>query len=913
MEAIFKQDWLNQVSRHLSEDDWLAGIELYRDNRISKVNHFEQLIYGKVRTFAGNQEVRLKLHTNGKMIQWVECTCPRNRKKGIYCEHIAALFLHLHQERDDLFSQDSKLPFPLLAKNAESGQGKLLHTVCGTILKIREKDNNLVAEFEMKEGQPSRLEVPIDDQPSFLQSLSARERKLLPARFQKLQIRPQTVTKGVYVTLDKQRKVVARKVWALQIKGRKVDTKLANIHGSCSVITAKEQVTETLQVFPNETSAGWAGTHYFLIPEHGYVKIVNSSAKWENIADQQSFSDKDAAKLLNTGFKGLFEGTPLFLSKSLTGIKIVRDLELSEIKVLGEKNGWFYLDPRYKTGQDSTSMLALIREFSKSNDAYVKTKDAWIRVPDLVRHHNWTIDVKNRCLKVNNLELIRLRSALGHFDKFVGKKDILKKILESTEQIEPLRVPSLSHTNLQLREYQKRGFEWLWWLRSQGLHGLLADDMGLGKTHQAMALMSAIQSSEKKKGEPHFLVVCPTTVIDHWLDKIQCFAPNLKPLKYHGTRREMLLRNFSEHGAIVTSYGVLLRDIALLEHYQWQSVILDEAHFVKNNKSATYKAACRLQAKFRLGLSGTPMENRLDELKNIFDFIVPGFLGSDRYFHRKYIHPILQHDTHKEKELQTLIHPLKLRRTKEQVLNDLPDKVEDTRYSWLSEEQAKLYREILNTRAKPIIQSLQDEKRPVSYLHVLTVLQLLKQVCNHPALILKSGDWQQHDSGKFELLKELLAEALESNQKVVIFSQYLGMIDIIRSYLTQLNVGHVVLTGKSRNRGELIHMFQNDPERKVFIGSLLAGGIGIDLTAASVVIHYDRWWNASKENQATDRVHRIGQKNFVQVMKLTTRGTLEEKIDKMISQKANLFNRFLEKDEELFKTLSREEMIQLLQ
>ncbi|MBI2603168.1 MAG: DEAD/DEAH box helicase family protein, partial [Deltaproteobacteria bacterium] len=776
MEAIFKQEWLNQLSRHLSEDDWLAGIELYRDNKIIKVNHFEQLIYGNIRTFEGKQEVRLKLHPNGKMIQWVECTCPRNRKKGTYCEHIAALFLHLHQERDGIFPQASKIPFPLLTKTIESEHGKLLHSVCGSILKIKEKETKLLAEFEMKEGQASQLEIPIDDQPSFLSSLSEREKKLLPVRYQKLSVRPQSVTRGVHITLDEKKTVVARKVWALDTKGRKIATKLRSLHERCTLITPEGEKSEQhTQTFSSEATARWAGKHFLLIPEHGYVKLGASSPKWEELSAEQSFTDKDASKLLIKGFDTLFEGIPVFLSKALTDLDIVSNIELCEIKVLKEKNGWFYLDPRYKTGNSSTSMLSLIREFAKAGSSFVKTNNSWVKIPELIRHHEWKIDAKNKCLKVNNLDLIRLRSALGHFDKFVGKKSILKKIQESTEQVTVNNLPSLDHTKLHLREYQKRGLEWLWWLRSQGLHGLLADDMGLGKTHQAMAIMSAIQGCEKPKKETQFLIVCPTTVIDHWLDKIQTFAPNLKPLKYHGARREMLHRNFSEHGAIITSYGVLLRDIALLEHFQWQCVILDEAHFVKNNKSATYKAACRLNAKFRLGLSGTPMENRLDELKNIFDFIVPGYLGSDRYFLKKYITPILKQDARKEQELQLLLHPLKLRRTKEQVLSDLPDKVEDTRFAWLSDEQAKLYRDILNTRAKPIIQSLQDEKQTVSYLHVLTVLQLLKQVCDHPALILKSADWQKHESGKFEILKELLAEALESNQKVVIYSQYLGM------------------------------------------------------------------------------------------------------------------------------------------
>jgi SNF2 family DNA or RNA helicase len=358
----------------------------------------------------------------------------------------------------------------------------------------------------------------------------------------------------------------------------------------------------------------------------------------------------------------------------------------------------------------------------------------------------------------------------------------------------------------------------------------------------------------------------------------------------------------------------MLRDVRHLGAQKWEAVILDEAHFVKNNDTATYQAACRLNSRIRVCLTGTPMENHLGELKNIFDFLVPGYLGSDDYFRRNFLTPLERSEKPEtELALQKLIHPFKMRRTKENVLPDLPAKVEDLRHCALSEEQVKLYREIVAMKAAPLVQQLQDEANPIPFLHVFATLTMLKQVCDHPALLKDKGDYRQHESGKFELLKELLEEALGSGHKVVIFSQYVGMIEIIRSHLESVGVGHVVLTGQTRNRGDLIKSFQTDPSLKVFIGSLLAGGIGIDLTAANVVIHYDRWWNASKENQATDRVHRIGQIKNVQVLKLVTRGTLEEKIDRMIRSKQALFEKFLDKDEEVFKSLSRQELIDLLQ
>jgi SNF2 family DNA or RNA helicase len=316
----------------------------------------------------------------------------------------------------------------------------------------------------------------------------------------------------------------------------------------------------------------------------------------------------------------------------------------------------------------------------------------------------------------------------------------------------------------------------------------------------------------------------------------------------------------------------------------------------------------------RLCLSGTPMENHLGELKNIFDFLVPGYLGSDEYFRKHYLVPIEQHlSVQAEQNLQTMIKPLKLRRTKNNVLTELPAKLEELKYCFLSPEQAKLYRHMIQERAFPLLKQLKDGSERISYLHVFAVLQLLKQICNHPASVLPDADYRKHQSGKFELFKELLGEALDSGNKVVVFSQYLKMIEIINQYCQHQGIQCIAMTGTSKNRGQLIDKFQTDPECKVFISSLLTGGIGIDLTAASTVIHYDRWWNASKEDQASDRVHRIGQKKFVQILKLVTTGTLEEKIAKMIVEKQKLVEKFLGHDSTANSTFSREELILLLQ
>jgi len=913
--------WLSQLSQAISQDEWLSGIDLYRENRISKVDRFEHLICGNVHTLEGKKEVRIKLHPSGRMIQWVECTCTRNRKKGLYCQHIAALFFHIHQERSDFSAETYINSIPQVAAKTEEAEAArtMVHGLFqqgrGNIVKIDFRGSILVVHFEVKAGQISQIELDVDRQPAFLDSLAAIEKRLVPVEFQNMKIIEETCIQGFYFYLDDAKKLIGRKVLALK-KGpsKKISTSLESYHEKVSLRSGDIQEDVWIQAFLEDGLGTWIGQKYFAIPGVGYFGIEKTYIDWIELPHTLKIPDQQAIELISSAFKSYSDKGHIFLHKSLSNLQIVDDLALSEIHVLQEKNGWFYLDPRYATNGENVGMLDLFNRYAKQKSPYLKSDKMWIKVPDLLLNSQWSVDSASKCIKVSNLELIKLKQSLGGTHKITGKEQLLQKIKESTEFDTVTDAPSLDHTKLVLREYQKTGYEWLWWLYDKGLHGLLADDMGLGKTHQAMAVMSAIQMKAEDASGPMFLCVCPTTVLDHWIDKIESFAPNLKAIKYYGPKRELLVKNFAQGNTIVTTYGVLLRDFAMLEQYNWHVIILDEAHFVKNNKTATYRAACRLKARLRLCLSGTPMENRLSELKNIFDFMVPGYLGTDREFNKNYVTPIeTQNNFEKEQELRRLINPLKMRRTKQQVLSDLPEKVEDTRHCWLSNEQVALYKEVLASQATPLIHSLKNEQGPIPYLHVFTVLQLLKQICDHPALIRKSTDWRDGESGKFELFRTLLSEALESNHKIVIYSQYLQMIEIIKNYLTELKIGHVVLTGKSQKRGEIVKKFQTDPEIKVFVGSLLAGGLGIDLTAASVVIHYDRWWNASKENQATDRVHRIGQKSFTQVLKLVSRGTLEEKINQMIAEKDGLFNRFLERDEEAFKSLTREDLINLLQ
>jgi len=388
----------------------------------------------------------------------------------------------------------------------------------------------------------------------------------------------------------------------------------------------------------------------------------------------------------------------------------------------------------------------------------------------------------------------------------------------------------------------------------------------------------------------------------------------LKAAVFHGGQRKF--EDSLKHGnVLLTSYGLLRNDIEQLERIPFALAVFDEIQYIKNQKTQAYEAAKRINTKVKLGLTGTPIENTLWDLKALFDLAVPGYLGAEENFHEQYVRPLeVDPSDSSRKSLSRLISPFTLRRLKKTVLDELPEKIEDIRTCRLSDDQVKLYRDAIASRGRGLIDALKKDKEPIPYMHIFALLNLLKQICNHPAQVNgRADDYEQYRSGKWDLFEELVFECLDSDQKIVVYSQYLEMIRIIEKFLQGLDMGYVTLTGASRKRGEIVARFNRDPDCRIYVGSLKAGGTGIDLVAASVVIHYDRWWNAAKEDQATDRVHRIGQKRGVQVFKLVTQGTLEEKISAIIEKKRDLMASIVpEDDPNLLKTFSREELIEML-
>lgn len=934
-----KTNILEAFYEHVDENDWLDGLDLYQAGKVGKIKEYEGgLVTATVSSFASSDtEVRLKIHPNGNCIQWLECTCRKNRATGAYCDHLAAFMIHLDRERSKLLAGlDSKMPLkppssikkripkeekrpPTNPEDKEGAAQAILTHLQGSIQSVSLIANGpmLRVRIEIKSGQITHYDLDLDNSARFLENHP--DLKVATQEIRDLTVFPDQARRGTRIYQPEDEKIVVERVVAIPISKtnpKKADKEAAGDTGIYVHVPRNQpaQAPQTVEFYNIKDAQRYVGTEFFFVPGRGYYPLTaaNHHDDWTEIPLKKAYKEDQAAKLVQGGFSDYTQLSDVWLSEELSDAIIEDAPNLAEIKVIRSDDGWFYLDPTYGGGKNAVSMVDLILQFKKKKRSYIKSGKSWLKIPDLVREHEWLIEEDGKAIKVDLIGLMRIKAAVGDLDHFAGSKHIINQLRNKTEFTPVGQHPDLSHTKLNLRSYQKTGLEWLWWLYKNRLHGLLADEMGLGKTHQAMALLSAIQTDNKKA---KFLVVAPTTVLDHWLDKAQQYCPNLRPLKHHGPKRFYDLNVFEKnHNLLITSYGVLLRDIKTLAKSEWDALILDEAHFVKNNDTATYRSVCKVPSRVRICLTGTPMENHLGELKSIFDFLVPGFLGSDEFFKKNFITPITTGAAPEtELALQKLIYPFKMRRIKDNVLEDLPPKIEDFRHCTLSDEQVRLYKDILALKAAPLVEQLKQSSSPIPYLHVFATLTLLKQICNHPALVLDGSDYRKHHSGKFELFKELLEEALGSGHKIVIYSQYVAMIRILESYLQEHHIGHVCLTGQTKNRGKVIATFQEDPNCKVFVGSLLAGGIGIDLTAASVVIHYDRWWNASKENQATDRVHRIGQQRNVQVLKLITRGTLEEKIDELIKSKSQLFEKFMDQDEELFKKLDRQQLIELLQ
>ena len=454
-----------------------------------------------------------------------------------------------------------------------------------------------------------------------------------------------------------------------------------------------------------------------------------------------------------------------------------------------------------------------------------------------------------------------------------------------------------------LRPYQKDGFSWLVFLHELNSGGILADDMGLGKTVQAIALLLWAKSKYKRKLN---LVVAPTSVVPNWEREIAKFAPGLKTVVWQGPNRSQRAPELEKADVMITSYALLRRDEELLQALDLRYVILDEAQHIKNPMSQTARSAKKLGSERRLALTGTPIENRLSELWSIFDFVSPGLLGTLKTFEERIARPIDRGDMDTAQRLRGTIKPFVMRRLKRDVAADLPDKIEQEMIVPLAEEQSKLYKQVLGQVRKSVLSEVEKKGVSKAQIQILAALTRLRQVACDPRLMkLPDTDFDADDSGKLGALREIIDEAIDGNHRVLVFSQFVQMLNHIRAALDTDGVQYEYLDGSTKDRIDRVDRFNEDTSVPVFLISLKAGGTGLNLTGADTVVHFDPWWNPAVEDQATDRAHRIGQTKNVNVYKLIAAGTVEEKILELSAKKRELVSNVLSTEGSPLKGLTK--------
>jgi SNF2 family DNA or RNA helicase len=463
--------------------------------------------------------------------------------------------------------------------------------------------------------------------------------------------------------------------------------------------------------------------------------------------------------------------------------------------------------------------------------------------------------------------------------------------LRGLQQLPEVEPPQGLQTSM--RDYQQQGLAWLQFLRENELGGVLADDMGLGKTIQTLAHL--LLEKEQGRLDRPSLVVAPTSLLVNWRREAQQFTPDLKVIILHGPKRRKRFKEIADNDLVLTSYPLLARDRELLLKQQFHLLILDEAQNIKNPKTQASRVVRALNARHRLCLTGTPLENHLGELWSQFDFLLPGLLGTDRQFRRTLRNPIEKlGDEAASERLALRLRPFMLRRTKQEVARELPPKTEILRTVVLEGAQRELYETIRLAMHKQVREAVAEKGWGRSHIMVLDALLKLRQVCCDPRLVKLEDARKVQRSAKLELLMEMLPEMIEEGRRVLLFSQFTGMLSLIETALKEAGIGYVKLTGQTRDRAKPVDRFQAG-KVPLFLISLKAGGTGLNLTAADTVIHYDPWWNPAVERQATDRAHRIGQGNPVFVYKLISEGTVEEKIQVMQAQKQALADSLFEK------------------
>lgn len=613
-----------------------------------------------------------------------------------------------------------------------------------------------------------------------------------------------------------------------------------------------------------------------------------------------SWLNENRVNLLNLGFE---VSQPESRDKKYFVGKAVIEVEVKE------NIDWFDIHAKIRFGEFEIAFKELRKlilkrkvEFKLPNGEIAIIPEVWLtkyadlfalsetegnhEKPVLRKHHLNLV----KELEEGNLAKVHLSEKLRSLNSFSGIKNY----------------PVPEGFNGELRPYQRAGYNWLRFLNEYRLGGCLADDMGLGKTVQTLTLLLA----EKKAGSGTSLLVMPTSLIYNWEMEANKFTPELKILNYTGTLRNKDITRFKNYDLVLTSYGITRLDVESLQNFFFNYVILDESQVIKNPTSNIAKAVRELKSRHKLVLTGTPIENTTMDLWSQMTFINPGILGTQTYFRNEYQYPIEKKaDESRSKKLGAIIKPFILRRHKSQVATELPEKVEHVQYSVMTSEQEKRYEEVKAHYREKIFKLIEQEGLGNSRFMILEGLTKLRQLANHPRMVEQGYNG---DSGKLEDITHMLENAMAEGHKVLVFSQFVKHLDLVREYLKSHKIEFAYLDGSSTDRRYQVERFNKDKNLKVFLISIKAGGLGLNLTEADYVFILDPWWNPAVEAQAIDRAHRIGQKRKVFTYKFITRNSVEEKILMLQQKKLKLTQELITTEESFMKQLTKEDIAQML-
>lgn len=583
---------------------------------------------------------------------------------------------------------------------------------------------------------------------------------------------------------------------------------------------------------------------------------------------------------------------------------------------VAEAGDWFDIQARIVFGEFEIPFMRLrnhivhgIREFELPNGKIAIIPEAWFSKLQGVFQHIEGADDGARLQKHHYQLVTELQQALE--ERSIQSFRLKIQATNTFKEVEEVDVPETFQATL--RHYQHSGLNWLWFLRKNGFGGILADDMGLGKTVQTLTLLlkDKLERPTEAVGKP-CLLVAPTSILHNWYAEAKKFAPQLTIMIHAGTQRDRDSQWFGAYDIIITSFGTLRMDLDLFKRVDFHYVVLDEGQNIKNPGSQISRAVRLLRANHRLVLSGTPVENSVFDLWSIMAFANPGLLGSLKFFRETYANPIeKEKDEAAAARLRAIIHPFILRRTKKQVATDLPDKIEHVHYCDMTDAQEEVYEKLKAGFRNEILESIQKNGLIRSQMLLLRGLTILRQVANHPAMVQTE---YADSSGKFEEAMRMLKNALHEGHKILVFSQFVKHLRLVKERLQHEKITHYYLDGQTprEERMQLVNQFNKSSEVKVFLISLKAGGLGLNLTAADYVVLLDPWWNPAVEQQAIDRSHRIGQKRTVISYRFITKNSVEEKILSLQQRKKNISDSLVSAEQSLVKQLNFEEIKAIL-